>query len=145
MDLVRIASRVASDDPPVMSTWFEGGSYVPEDIVGGLPAPDAGPVWASLYGFGWVVSFQDPATLTPETPVDGSGIVETWGEMLEHEDFAEGAKNLRQYPNAAAFAADDNTLRFMCSYDEAEREGMAAELEAGGYADAAARCLTVSF
>lgn len=150
MDLMRIAARVAvgpdapEGEPAVMASWFEGGSYSPEDIVGGLPSHQ-GPVWAALYGFGWVITTQEPATLPPETPADGAGIADTWGEMQEHEDFGPGVAALRPYPSVAAFAADDDTVRFMCSYDDAEREGIAAALAEAGFDEAAAKAMTVDF
>lgn len=126
--------------------WLEGGGYGPEDIVGALDTSIQGPVWAGWHGFGWVIVDRDPATIGDGEEVDDCGVgATTWGSLKEHEDLKEALSDMKQYPSIAAFAADDQTIRWMCSYDDAERDGIQEELEREGLSEAAAKVQDVQF
>lgn len=162
MDLLRIAVRVAATPSAVPEdgggdmgeakqgvpmksdvSWYEGGSYSPEDIVGGLPQFD-GPVWAGFHSFGWIIVDRDPATIADDEVLQGDE-ERTWGEVKAHEDLKGGLEDMKPYPSMAAFAADDQTIRWMCSYDDAERDGIQEALLEHGWTEAAARVPDVEF
>lgn len=147
LDLDRIASRVAAAGPArVEVAIFEGGGFTPEDVAPGLRS-DFSPLWAALTGFGWVFVDRDPATLSPDDPVVGAPFGEkTWGELLENSYVSDpGPPEFKQYASDQDFAAEDDTLRFVCSYDEEEREPMRQALEEAGLSKAAARLPSVEF
>jgi hypothetical protein len=146
MSLERIAARVAAGPVKVDVSIFEGGGYTPEDIVGSLPSSFS-PLWAALTGFGWVYVNQNPATLSTDTPVEGAPFDEkTWGELLENSYVSDpDPPQFKQWASAADFAADEDVLRFICSYDESEREPMRAALEEFGFPEAAVKLPSVKF
>lgn len=130
--------------PKIDVTWLEGGGYEPADIVGSLGDPNQGPVWVGFHGFGWIITNVDPASIPDETPIDHV-VATTWGEAKAQEDLAEGIADMKQYPSIQDFAADDQTIRWMCSYEEEEREPITESLREHGFNKAADRVDAVEF
>jgi hypothetical protein len=90
-----------------MMVWFEGGYYTPQDVIRELPPSNSGPIWASIYSFGWVISFQDPSTIEPHTLVDGPGSAISWKEMVDDDEIGYAISNLKRYESTGEFVSTD--------------------------------------
>jgi hypothetical protein len=123
----------------VKITWLEGGGYTHDDIVGSLGDPTLGPVWVGMYGFGWVICTQDPATIPDGATLPDGGLFKTWGELKENEETGEACENMVAYESIQEFAAEEDTLRWMCSYQDEEKDEIEAALREHGFPLAADR------
>jgi len=138
-------------DQPLRSvlTWLEGGGYSADDMVGQLQQAQSitGPVWAGWHGFGLILVDRDPATIPDDAVLsDDSGAgARTWGEAKADEDISPGIEAMREYPSVGAFAADDESIRMLCGYEDDEREPVREALEEAGFQEAADRVDEVEF
>lgn len=123
----------------VKITWLEGGGYTHDDIVGSLGDPTLGPVWVGMYGFGWVICTQDPATIPDDATLPDGSLFKTWGELKENEETGEACENMVAYESIQEFAAEEDTLRWMCSYQDEEKDEIEAALREHGFPLAADR------
>lgn len=130
-------STQSANEVKIDLTWLEGGSYEHADIVGSLGEPNQGPVWVGMYGFGWVITSQDPATIPDDAKLPEGSLFENWGELRAHEDTKEACENMVGYESIQDFAAKEDTLRWICSYEDEEKDGIEESLREHGFIRAA--------
>jgi len=136
--LRKLASELTGE-PRIEVAIFEGGAYTEHDVVGSL-VTNMEPVWASLTPFGWAFMNVDPKMMAPETRMssdqaffDGKALE----SILSHDYVKLTPRDFKEYSSSAKFAAEEDTLRFMCSYDEKEKPAIGETLVEHGFTEAA--------
>lgn len=142
MDLLRIASRVASGAVTVETAIYDNTHVTTDELVEAVLAIPFEPIWFARHDFGWVASSQDPAGLDGSAPVVGAPFgEETWGEMMGGE-YMESAGEFRRCASPQEVLDDDDLLWWFTSGDAAEAADLVQTLRSNGLEALAARVST---
>lgn len=159
---MRKTDRAALVQVPVkvQNVAFDNSDPTPEDLVGCLPRNDFfhGPIWVCYTGFGWLVVDRDPQVLAPTTPAwtwntDLDAMNQdksTWKEQFTDDPYVQeltssGTAVFEKFDNVDEFAAADDTIRFICSYDDAQKPEIKQALSQAGFTKAAEHVDEVEF
>lgn len=141
MDIEKMAQRVAavSDGPvKVDHSIYDNTDVSVEELLDAVESLPSGHLWVKMTGFGWLAVNKDPSTLSEDTPVEGgpvwsSGPEDTWGKVMANEYVADVSdKPFVEYSSSGALMADEDFIRFICSYDDDNREELADLLRERG-------------
>lgn len=137
MNLLRVAARVATGTQPakVEMAIYDNTRVSPEELVDEVLAIGFSPIWFAQHDFGWLAVSQDPASLSPETPVEGAPFGEgTFGEVVSN-GYADGMTEFRRCDSPEQALEDKGLLWWMTSGDQADQKGLAEALTSSGLAE----------